>query len=115
MDLALKKKQLASQFGVDETTIHNWEDKGVAPALRFMPRIIKFLGYDPTADDARESLAERLKGHRTRLGLSRQRLAALLEIDQSNLAGWETGKHRPTKRSLTQIERFLASRSLEKL
>ena len=37
LDLELQKKQLARRLCVDETTIHNWEDKEVVPAIRFMP------------------------------------------------------------------------------
>jgi len=107
LDLGLQKKQLASQFCVDETTIHNWEDKGITPAIRFMPRIIEFLGYDPPADGQPRSLAEQLKAHRSKLGLSRKKLAALLGIDQSTLASWEREKHRPTRKSLQLVDEFL--------
>jgi len=109
LDLGLQKKQLASQFSVDETTIHNWEDKGITPAIRFIPRIIEFLGYDPTQGGAPQCLGERLRSHRKRLGLSRKKLATLLGIDQSTVASWERGEHRPTSRSLKLIERFLTS------
>lgn len=56
---------------------------------------------------ATTSLAERLRTHRERLGLSRKRLAALLGTDPSNVAGWETETHRPTKKSLQIIDTFL--------
>ena len=109
LDLCLLKKQLAIHLCVDETTIHNWEDKGVVPAIRFMPRIIKFLGYYPNDDgDVLLSISDKLKAQRTKLGLSRRRLATVLEIDQSTLAGWERGEHRPTKKSLQIIDEFLS-------
>lgn len=111
-DLGLQKKQLARKFSVDETTIHNWEDKKVAPAIRFMPRIFDFLGYDPNDDTTPRSLPERLKAHRRKLGMSRKRFAELLGTDQSNLAGWETGSHNPTAKSLNLIERFLGNQSI---
>jgi DNA-binding transcriptional regulator YiaG len=107
LDLCLQNKHLARKLGVDETTIHNWEDKGIAPAIRFMPRILEFLGYDPCAAGQPRSLAEQLKALRTRLGLFRKRLAALLGIDHSNLAAWENGTHQPAKRSLKRIAEFL--------
>src|SRR6266513_2068355 len=74
--------------------------------LSAMPRIIEFLGYDPSDENEPQSLAERLKVQRKRLGLSRKRLAALLGIDPSNLAGWETGKHRPSKKSEIVIQKL---------
>jgi DNA-binding transcriptional regulator YiaG len=84
-----------------------WETNRVAPAIRFFPRIIEFLGYDPTEKTNRQSLADRLQAHRRKLGLSRKKLAIILETDESNLAGWEREEHRPTKRSLKLITAFL--------
>ena len=112
LDRGLQKKQFARRLCVDETTIHNWEDKEVVPAIRFIPRIIRFLGHDPTDSCGPQSLAERLKVQRERLGLSQKRLAALLRTDQSNLAGWEMGAHRPTKRSMDLISQFLSWKSV---
>jgi transcriptional regulator with XRE-family HTH domain len=109
LDACLKKKQLARQFFVDKTTIHNWEDKGITPSLRFIPRIIEFLGYDPADGGAPPCLGERLRFHRRRLGLSRKRLSGLLGVDESSLAGWETGKHKPTRKSLKLITELLDS------
>jgi DNA-binding transcriptional regulator YiaG len=114
LELGLQKKQLASQFSVDETTSHNWEDKGVTPGIRFIPRIIEFLGYDPTDGGAPQCLGERLRSHRKRLGLSQEKLAALLRTDQSNLARWETGKHQPTRKSLELIDEFLSWSAVER-
>jgi DNA-binding XRE family transcriptional regulator len=94
---------------VTTCTIQYWEtNRVVAPAVRFVPAIIVFLGYDPTEKGDPQSLAERLQAHRKRLGLSRKKLAVLLEVDLSNLAGWETEKHRPTRRSLKLIQEFLS-------
>jgi len=112
LDLGLEKKQLATQLGVDETTVHNWEDKGVIPAIRLMPRIIDFLGYCPVDRGETQTLGQRLKNHRARFGLSRKKLAALIRTDESNLAGWENGKHQPTKRSLSLINEFLLWKSV---
>jgi hypothetical protein len=36
-------------------------------------------------------------------------LAALLGVDPSNLAGWETERHSPTKNSLELIDMFWMS------
>jgi len=108
LDLGLQKKELARQLRVDETTIHNWEDKGATPALRFIPRIVDFVGYDPNDNGAPDSISETLRVRRRRLGLSQKKLALLLGINQSSIAGWERGEHRPTKRSLQVIDEFLS-------
>ena len=108
LDLGLTQQGLADQIICDEATITNWELNRVTPALQFWPRILEFLGYDPSAERGDGSLADRLKRYRRSRGLSRKMLAGLLGTHPSNLAGWETGRHRPTKRSLELIDQFLA-------
>jgi len=85
-----------------------WETNRVAPALRFLPKIIEFLGYDPGVGSQPRCLSGELKAHRRKLGLSRKKLAALIGTDESNLAGWETGRHQPTKKSRRIITDFLS-------
>ena len=109
IELGLLHKQVAACIGVTVSAVLNWEKNRSSPSLRFLPKIIEFLGYDPAGSGATRSLSERLKGQRRTLGLSRRRLAALLGIDESNLTGWETGKHLPTKKSLERLSGFLSS------
>ena len=45
--MGLLQCEAAEQIGVDECTIYNWETNRVTPAVRLIPRIIKFLGYCP--------------------------------------------------------------------
>jgi DNA-binding XRE family transcriptional regulator len=47
LDLKLLQRQVAEQVGVNGATITIWERDASAPVIRFMPAIIKFLGYDP--------------------------------------------------------------------
>ena len=115
LDLGLLQKEVAGQMGVTKCTIQYWETNRVSPAIRFIPLINEFLGYDPSANEHRLSLAEQLKAYRRKLGLSRKRLAALLRIDQSSLMSWETGKHQPTKGSLAIINRFLRTSVIERI
>ncbi len=74
-----------------------------------MPAIIRFLGYDPTAPEATASIGERLKVIRRARGLSRQKLATLLGIDESTLWKWEERgeQARPARRVLRAVEEFL--------
>jgi transcriptional regulator with XRE-family HTH domain len=46
LDLNLTQKKLAEIIGVTEASIWNWEH-GTKPELRYMPKIIEFLGYVP--------------------------------------------------------------------
>ena len=57
LDLDLLQTEMAEKLGVDEMTICNWELNHTSPQLRFIPRLIAFLGYMP--DDTRaESLGQ---------------------------------------------------------
>jgi transcriptional regulator with XRE-family HTH domain len=107
LNLGLRQDQVARQIMVDESTIVNWELNHKTPAVQYTPRIIEFLGYDPTSNRRPESLGERIRLKRRRLGLSLRELARILETDQSNLQGWETGRHKPTGKSLVLIDEFL--------
>jgi len=107
LDLGLLQRQVAKQINVTTCTIMYWETNRVVPSLRFIPKFIEFLGHDPCAKGHAGSLADQLKAHRRKLGLSRKKLAVLLGIDQSTLAAWERGEHCPTKKSLKLISMFL--------
>ena len=47
LDLGLTQREVARKLGVTESTIWNWEANRSSRQLRFMPKIIAFLGYDP--------------------------------------------------------------------
>ena len=105
MDLGLLQRQVAEKIGVDELTIGNWERQRTHPEIRFITRIIEFLGYDPFPEP--ESFPEKLKTYRLRMGLSQRKLAAKLGIDPATIGGWEKGRHKPTKTYLEMIASFL--------
>ena len=100
-------KPVAEQIGVDVTTITNWESNRTAPAIRYFPRVIRFLGYNPFPPG--QSLPEKLTTARKALGLSRRKLAQRLGVDESTLAGWETGRHRPMRKSMDTVQAFLTA------
>lgn len=84
-----------------------WETGRAIPAIKYIPRIVEFLGYSPFK--RQETLVERLVQRRKLLGLSRKQTVKLLGIDESSLAHWEKGEHHPTERSLKIIIVFLAT------
>lgn len=49
-DLGLCQKDVARQIGVSQFTIINWESGETTPAVRFGPKVVDFLGYDPLPD-----------------------------------------------------------------
>jgi transcriptional regulator with XRE-family HTH domain len=108
LDLKLLQKQVADQIGVHEMTITGWERNATAPAIRHIPAIIRFLGYDPQFSAS--TLPERLAATRRALGLSERKLAEKLSVDPATVLGWEAGQHQPTGKSLDVIGRVLQSR-----
>ena len=68
LDLDLFQSDVAEQIGVDTTTICNWESNASIPAIRYIPAVRQFLGYDPFPPA--QTLAERLVTARKGLGLS---------------------------------------------
>jgi len=105
VDLKLLQKQVAEQIGVEGATITNWERNASTPLIRYMPAIVRFLGYDPLPPAA--SLPERLVAARRELGLTQRRMAEQLGVDPGTLRDWEAGRHHPTGRSLNLITRAL--------
>lgn len=110
LDLKLLQKQVADHIGVDEITITNWERNATVPAIRYIPAIIQFLGYDPLPPP--DSFFERLAAARKALGLSQRKMAEKLGVDPATLQGWEAGRHQPTGKNLEVIARVLLSREL---
>jgi transcriptional regulator with XRE-family HTH domain len=108
LDLKLLQKAVGDLIGVDGLTITNWERNATAPAIRYIPSIIEFLGYDPLRVTG--TLPERLTTTRRALGLSQQKMAKRLGIDAGTLHGWEAAKHQPSQKSMAVIDRVLCSR-----
>jgi transcriptional regulator with XRE-family HTH domain len=107
LDLQLLQKQVADQIGVDELTVTNWERNATVPAIRHIPAIIRFLGYDPLPSS--NSLPERLAAARRALGLSQRKMAEKLGVDPATIKNWEAGRHQPTGKSLDLIAGVLPS------
>jgi transcriptional regulator with XRE-family HTH domain len=92
---------------VDKTTIMNWERGHRTPAIRHIPKIIRFLGYVPFS--VGDSLPERLKAYRQIHGISRKKLARILGVDEGTVSRWETGQRRPAEAYRERIEALIGS------
>ena len=89
-------------------TICSWEINRTIPQLRFIPRIIAFLGYDPYDENSPKDLAQRIIFTRQGLGMTQRKLAHHLGIDPSTLGRWERGIGQPSKRLAQALNSFLA-------
>jgi transcriptional regulator with XRE-family HTH domain len=108
LDLKLLQKQAATRIGVHELTITNWERNATVPAIRHIPAIIRFLGYDPQSSTT--SLPERLAASRKALGLSQRKMAERLGVDPATIKNWEAGRHQPTGKSVDMVAGMLSDR-----
>jgi len=105
LDLNLLQVQVAEQIDVDKTTVCNWESNATTPAIRYIPAILEFLGYDPFPPA--QTFADRLTTARKVLGLSQRKLALSVGVDPGTLQSWEAEEHKPTVGSMERAERFL--------
>ena len=103
LDLDLFQKEVAQRLGVGETSVFNWENNLTKPAIKYIPKIIEFLGYVPF-DTSTLSVGEKIVVYRKRLGLSQKRLAHQLGIDPSTLSKWERDKRQPSERLLKDVK-----------
>ena len=107
LDLGLLQKDVADELGVDRNTVVNWETNLTSPRLRYTPRIIDFLGYDPLETEP-EGLIQALASARRRLGLSRRNMAPLLGVHANTLGCWERMEREPSKASRRRLADLLA-------
>ncbi len=105
LDLKLLQKQVSDHIGVGEITITNWERNATVPAIRYIPAILSFLGYNPIPQA--QTLIERFASVRKMLGLSQRKVSELLGLDESTVQGWEAGQHEPNGRNVEMLEQFL--------
>src|SRR5262249_18258953 len=73
LEVGLFQRQVADELGTDETTLFRWERNTARPQIRYLPRILKFLGYDPFPVPV--SLADKLRADRRTLGITQKAFA----------------------------------------
>ena len=73
-----------------------------------MPKVIKFLGYNPIPWP--EDLIGRLAWYKQVNGLNLNRLGAEMGRDPEQLADWLMKRHRPCHQNREVIEKFLAEK-----
>jgi site-specific DNA recombinase len=105
LGLKLHQREVAEQLGVAPSSLINWEGNWSSPEIRYMPAIIKFLGYDPLP--AANTLGEQLVRQRRSLGLSQKESAQGLGVDPGTLARWERGEREPTGAFAVRVQRFV--------
>ena len=106
LDLKLFQKDVAKIIGCNVCNIRNRENNYSEPVLKFIPKIIDFLGYAPY-DVSKLTFGERIKIARESKGLSIRGLARELGVDPKTIWSWENNKHEPNKELKEKLKRFV--------
>ncbi|QEC61758.1 helix-turn-helix transcriptional regulator [Mucilaginibacter ginsenosidivorans] len=91
MERGLLQKAVAEILNVDEDSITAWENGRSKPQVRFYPKILAFLQYNPFNHDI-ETVSGRLRHVRLCNGYSIKRFAQLVHVDPVTFAKLECGK-----------------------
>jgi len=110
LDLGLLQREVADRLRVNAITVSNWETNRTSPQLRFIPRIIAFLGYSPYCPQPAPP-GNRIRAQRRSLGLSQKELAHRLGIDPSTLRRWELGNGEPSAAHRSKLLDWLSRSS----
>lgn len=106
LELGLLQKDVAVVFEVSEDCIVNWENNRFEPQIRYAPKVIEFLGYNPYSDEV-ASLGDRIKQYRKEQGLSHKKMGKLLGVDASTIGAWEKTKNLPHHKTLMQLNKLI--------
>lgn len=105
LELSLLQKDVAPLLGTVEESIYRWETNRNEPEIKYIPKIIEFLGYFPFEIDI-GTIAGQIKKYRYLNGLSQEHLANLLNINESTVFHFEKGKHKPKKGTLEKLKQL---------
>ena len=99
----LTQADLSKLLQVTEATITNWENNFTTPETRYIPSIIRFLGYNPLPLSIKVFSA-RIKYCRQMKGLTHKQMGKLLGVDASTIGSWEKEEHIPKKNIRKRVE-----------
>lgn len=92
--------------GVCTSTLNAWENHHFSPDVRFVPKIIDFLGYNPF-DPPSITFPARLKAARIGAGYTRRQLGAQIGVHTGTVAKWERGEARPVLKLWGRLQTWL--------
>lgn len=113
LDRGLLQREVAEVIGVKRGTINKWECNRGEPRACDVPRILGFLGYDPSPKA--KSFPELMKKWRLENGLSARAASSLLGVGSATWAGWERGVGKPTARNEKRIRDLMVAGRLSRL
>jgi transcriptional regulator with XRE-family HTH domain len=110
LELHRHQKEVAQRLGVHFESFKNWERGIAVPTVRYVPKIIEFLGYDPEL--VPETPSRRIAYARRRLGFTQEDLAKALKVDSVSIWHWEKAHFEPPDAKMRQLSEMLKARQI---
>ena len=104
LELGWTQKRTATELGVSEDTLRDWELGKAEPKPRRIPKVAGFLGYDPPVD--RYSAAELVGRIRKGSSLPWTELARRTGLSADTLANLARGSYQPSRRTYEKLKCF---------
>lgn len=109
MDLHLLQSDVSRMLNTCEDSVTGWENGRSVPQIRFYPRIIDFLGYNPF-EASENGIGASIKAYRLTHGLSQKKLGKMLSVDGSTVCSWETGQTTPNESVFKELKTIVNER-----
>lgn len=106
IELKLRQEDAARIIEVCSDALRYWETERSIPRMENIPKVIKFLGYNPYQFET-EILGGRIKYYRLLNGLSHKKFGKILGVDASTVGSWESNKFIPKPPILIQLKEIL--------
>lgn len=107
LELGLSQPDVGHIIGVVTDAITTWELGRHPPKIRYIPEIIRFLGYNPYPEIQTETFAGMVKLCRTLLGFSHRKMGKFLNADPGTVGHWENQLTIPTEPRLSELTALL--------
>jgi transcriptional regulator with XRE-family HTH domain len=109
LDLKLTLKDVEKLLNVSYRSVSDWEKGKLSPTAKVMPKVIKFLGYNPFGDCSTMNNEEKIRMCRKLLGLNTKEAAKRLGVTSATISLWENGRVVPTKSNQKQLQSLFTS------
>lgn len=106
LEKGLLQKNVAELIGVTEDCLTLWENGHSKPSVGFYPKITEFLGYFPFEIDT-STLGGRIKRYRYLNGMSQEKLAEKLGVNESTVCDYENNQHKPLPGTFKKLQPLL--------
>jgi transcriptional regulator with XRE-family HTH domain len=107
LELNLSQGQVGKYIGVVDEAVTGWELGYYLPKIRYVPKIIEFLGYNPYPKQETKTFGGKVKLYRLLHNLSHRKMAKVLHADPGTVAHWESNATTPIEPRLSELMALL--------